>query len=91
MQTVEIIIGVIVSLLLLYIFYEYLGWCSKNAFYIDQENAGELFEPDEKSINYTENKINFDNYQKYKSYMLGSEYSDSYKIIRYFIHYNFLN
>ncbi len=74
---IEIILGIVISGILLYLFYIYLEWCDTHSFNRD------LYNYDPTMILASSRDI----IEKYGSYMLPTYLSDTYKPLRFWIMY----
>ena len=74
---IEILLGVCISILFIYMFYLYLGWCDANSYNRDlyAYDPTMLLEKDRPTI------------EKYGSYILPTYLSDTYKPIRFWVLY----
>lgn len=74
---IEIILGIVISIILLYLFYLYLGWCDANSYNRDLYK----YEP---NLLLTEGR---DTIEKYGSFILPTYLADTYKPLRFWIAY----
>ena len=74
---IEILLGLVIAAILLYLFYLYLGWCSNNSYKRDvYKYTPKLLTPADRAT-----------IEKYGSYILPTYMADTYKPIRFWISY----
>ena len=74
---IEIILGIVISVFLLYLFYIYLEWCDSNSYSRDlYKYAPDMLPTDIR-----------DTIDKYGSFMLPTYLTDTYKPLRFWILY----
>jgi hypothetical protein len=74
---IEILLGLVIATILIYLFYLYLEWCSNNSYKRDVYNyTPKLLMPTDRT-----------NMEKYGSYILPTYMADTFKPIRFTILY----